>query len=73
MYNMSKRLDKVEKKMQLIETEANERKAKLLEIQKLGKDDSLEALILELELQYGHELSLIDLMALTDIPQTNDS
>jgi hypothetical protein len=72
MRDIGRRLEKVEKKVQLIEKEENERKAKLLEIQKLGNDDSLEALMLKLELQHGCKLSIIDVIAMAGIQQSSE-
>ena len=69
MNRLSRRIAKVEDKVQSLEKEANERKAKLLEIQKLGNDDSIEALMLKLELQHGRKLSILDVIAMAHIPQ----
>jgi hypothetical protein len=68
-----RRIEKVEGKVKSMEKEANERKAKLLEIQKLGNDDSLEALMLKVELQHGRKLSLFDVIAMAGIQQSVDS
>jgi len=73
MNRLLRRIEKVEQKVQLIEKEANERKAKLLEIEKLGNDDSLEALMLKVELQHGRKLSLFDIIAIAGIQQPEDS
>lgn len=73
MNRLLRRIEKVEDKVQLMEKEANERKAKLLEIQKLGNDDSLEALLLKLELEQGRKLALIDVIAMAGIRQSEDS
>jgi hypothetical protein len=62
----------VEDKVQSIEKEANERKTKLLEIQKLGNDDSLEALMLKVELQHGRQLSVFDVIAMAGIQQSSE-
>ena len=67
MYSLKRRIEKVEDKLQLKDKEANEKKAKLLEIQKLGNDDSLEALLLKLELEQGHKFSIVDVMAMIGI------
>jgi len=67
MYSLKRRIEKVEDKLQLKDKEANEKKAKLLEIQKLGNDDSLEALLLKLELEQGHKFSIVDVMAMMGI------
>ena len=72
MNRLLKRIEKVEDKMQSIEREANERKAKLLEIQKLGNDDSLAALLLKLELQHGRKLTLFDVIAMAGIQQSSE-
>ncbi len=73
MNRLLRRIEKVEDKVQLMEKEANERKAKLLEIQKLGNDDSLEALMLKVELQHGRKLSVFDVIAMAGIQQSEDS
>ncbi len=73
MNRLLRRIEKVEDKVQLMEKEANERKAKLLEIQKLGNDDSIEALMLKLELQHGRKLSIVDVIAMAGIQQPEDS
>lgn len=73
MNRLLRRIEKVEDKVQLIETETSDRKAKLLEIQKLGNDDSIEALMLKLELQHGHKLSVLDVIAMAQIQQPEDS
>ena len=73
MKDICRRVEKVEKKVQSLEQEANERKAKLLEIQKLGNDDSLEALMLKVELQHGHKLSVFDVIAMAGIQRPEDS
>ena len=73
MDRLLKRITKVEEKVQLIEKEANERKAKLLEIQKLGNDDSIEALMLKLELEHGCKLSVFDVIAMAGMQRPEDS
>ncbi len=73
MNRLLRRIEKVEDKMQLMEKEANERKAKLLEIQKLGNDDSIKALMLKLELQHGRKMSIIDVIAMAGIRQSEES
>ena len=73
MNRLLRRIEKVEQKVQLIEKEASERKAKLLEIQKLGNDDSIEALMLKLELQHGRKMSIIDVIAMAGIQQSEDN
>ncbi len=73
MNRLLRRIEKVEVKMQSLEQEANERKAKLLEIQKQGNDDSIEALMLKLELQHGRKMSIIDVIAMAGIQRSEDS
>ena len=73
MNRLLRRITKVEDKVQLLEKEANERKAKLLEIQKLGNDDSIEALMLKLELQHGRKLSITDVIAMVGIQRPEDN
>jgi hypothetical protein len=73
MNRLLRRIEKVEDKVQSLEKEENERKAKLLEIQKQGNDDSIEALMLKLELQHGRKMSIIDVIAMAGIRQSVDS
>ncbi len=73
MNRLLRRIAKVEQKVQLNEKEANQREAKLLEIQKLGNDDSIEALMLKLELQHGRRLSVFDVIAMAGIQRSKDS
>lgn len=73
MRNFSRRVEKVEEKAQLMEEEGDERKAKLLEIQKQGNGDSPEALLLKLELEQGCKLTLLDVIAMAQIQHPEDS
>jgi hypothetical protein len=73
MNRLLRRIEKVEKNMQLIEEKANEKKARLLEIEKLGNDDSIEALMLKVELQHGSKLSIFDILALVGIQSSKIS
>jgi hypothetical protein len=73
MFALKRRIEKVEEKVQLKEKEANERKAKLLEMQKHGKSDSLVAMLLQLELKHGRRFTLADVAAIDDVGQTKDS
>ncbi len=61
---LSKRIDKLEAKAEFIQTESKAKKAKLLRLEQLEKDDSIEAMFLGAELQTGQKLSLIDIIAL---------
>ncbi len=72
MNRLLRRIEKVEDKVQSLEKEANERKAKLLEIQKQGNDDSIEALMLKLELEHGRKMSIIDVIAMAGIQQSSE-
>jgi hypothetical protein len=62
MNNINRRIEKAEHKVQLVEQEMNKRQAKLLEMQRLGKDNSLSALLLMMELEYGCKFTLRDLV-----------
>ena len=73
MNRLLRRIEKMEDKVQSVENEANERKAKLLEIEKLGNDDSIEALMLKLELQHGRKLSVFDVMAMAGMQRPENS
>ena len=73
MSNIKRRIEKMEGKVQSMEKEANDRQAKLLEIQKQGQGDSLAAKLLQLELEHGRTLSLVDVIAMVAVEQTKDS
>lgn len=62
MSNISRRIEKLEGKVQSMEAELGNRQAKLLEIQRLEKDDSLKALFLRAELEYGRKVSFVELL-----------
>ena len=62
MRDINRRIEKAEHKMQLVEQEINERQARLLEMQRLGEDDSVSALLLKMELEYGRKFTLRDLV-----------
>ena len=62
MSNMKRRIEKVEGKVQSIKKEAENREAKLLEIQHLGKDDPVRSLLLKMELKYGRKCTWVDLV-----------
>ena len=66
MRNISRRVEKLEIKTQSMEKESNDRKAKLLELQKQAKDDSLRGLLLRLELEHGRPFTLADVVAMAD-------
>ncbi len=63
MLNMKRRIEKLENKVQSIKAEADDRKAKLLEIQRLGKDNPIKALFLRAELKYGRKVSFAELLS----------
>jgi hypothetical protein len=73
MNRLLRRIEKVEDKVQLMEKEANESEAKLLELQKQGQGDSLKALMLKVELQHGRKMSIIDVIAMAGIQRPEDS
>ena len=62
MSNLEKRVEKLEAKLQVLEEETNARKAKLLELKRLEKDDSIAALFLRKELETGRKWTLAQLM-----------
>jgi hypothetical protein len=62
MDSINRRIEKAEHKVQFVEQEINERQARLLEMQRLGEDDSLLVLLLKLELEYGCKFTLRDLV-----------
>lgn len=72
MTGLKRRIEKVENKVRSMEKEANESKARLLEMQKVGKDNSLQGLLLQLELKYGRKLSIIDAIALALAQKSED-
>ncbi|HUW19239.1 MAG TPA: hypothetical protein VMW16_08055 [Sedimentisphaerales bacterium] len=61
MSNLKRRLEKVEDKVNSMEKETSERRARLLELERRGEGDSLTALMLRLEEQYGRRLTFSDL------------
>lgn len=63
MFNMKRRIEKLEGKVQSMEAELGNRQAKLLEIQRLEKDNPLKALFLRAELEYGRKVTLVDLIS----------
>ena len=63
MNNISRRIEKLENKVQSMELELVDRQAKLLELQRLEKDDSIQALFLRAELEYGHKVTLAKLIS----------
>ena len=62
MSNISRRIDKIECKVQSKKVKAVDRQAKLLELQRLEKTDPLKALFLRAELEYGHKVTLAELL-----------
>jgi len=73
MRDFSRRIEKVEKTVRSAEKKADERKAKLLEIQKQGNGDSPEALLLKLELEQVCKLTLLDVIEMAQIQHPEDS
>lgn len=63
-YNMKRRLEKMESKAALIKTEYERKEAKLSELKSLEKDNSIEAMLLRLELETGQKYCIADIMAL---------
>ena len=63
MFNIQRRIEKLEKEVQSIEVEAVDRQAKLLELKHLEKTNPLKALFLRAELEYGHKVTLAKLIS----------
>lgn len=61
MSNIKRRIEKVEDKVQSMEKELGDREEKLLEIQRLGKDDP-RSLLLKMDLEYGRKCTWVDLV-----------
>lgn len=72
MLNMKRRMEKLENKVQSMEVEAVDRQAKLLEIQRLEKTDPLKALFLRAELEYGHKVTLAELLVSMPAQETEE-
>ena len=64
MRNMKRRIEKLEKKTQLMADRIRVSEAKLSKITSQDKDNSLEIALLQLELIYGHKVSLADVFAM---------
>ena len=64
---IKRRIEKLENKVQSIKAEADDRQAKLLEIERLEGQDSLRAALLRLELEYGCTFSLVDVVAMAAV------
>ena len=62
MRGVERRIEKLESKVQSMKSEAVDRQAKLLEIQRLGETDPLKALFLQTELEYGRKVTLAGLI-----------
>ena len=63
MSNISRRIEKLENKVQSMEVELGDRQAKLLELQRLEKTEPLKALFLRAELKYGRKVSFTELLS----------
>ena len=63
MRNKTKRNEKAEAKTQAMGLEASDREAKLLEIQRLGNDDPMAVFKLRMELEYGPDWTLAEVIA----------
>jgi len=59
---MKKRLEKLEAKTELRKADSDKRKAMLLEIKRLEKENPLQAALLKLELEYGRKATFLDLV-----------
>lgn len=67
MVTLKRRIEKAEDKVESMEKETSERKARLLEMQNNAEDNSLGALLLQLELEHGREFTLADIAAMAGI------
>ena len=65
MSNITRRIEKVEAAAQAQEAEANDRRAKLQDLQHLEKDNPVAAMLLEKELETGRRYTLA--MALAEL------
>jgi hypothetical protein len=64
MSSLKRRLEKLEGRLEFMKAEAKEKQARLAEIERLGNDNSLAALLLKLELQDGCKYTLADVAAM---------
>ncbi len=64
MSSLKRRLEKLEGRLEFMKTEAKERQARLAEIERLGNNSSLAALLLRLELEHGRKYTLTDVVAM---------
>jgi hypothetical protein len=65
MSSLKRRLEKLEGRLEFMKAEAKEKQARLAEIERLGNDNSLAALLLKLELAHGRKYTLADVVAMT--------
>ncbi len=63
MFNIKRRIEKLENKVQSMEVELGDRQAKLLELQHLEKTEPLKALFLRAELEYGRKVTFTELLS----------
>ena len=61
---LSNRLYKLESKTELILAESEAKMAKLHQLEKLDKEDSIEAMFLKAEIEASRKISLIDILAM---------
>jgi hypothetical protein len=62
MRGVKRRIEKLESKVQSIGKEADDRKAKLLEIPRLKEDSPVSASLLQMELKCGRKCTFADLV-----------
>ena len=62
MFNIKRRIEKLENKVQSMEVKLGDRQAKLLELQRLEKTEPFKALFLRAELEYGRKVSFAELL-----------
>ena len=62
MFNIKRRIEKLENQVQSIEVKLGDRQAKLLELQRLEKTEPLKAFFLRAELKYGRKVSFAELL-----------
>ena len=61
MRNIYNRIKKIEKQAEFIKAESDKRLAMLEEIERLEKDNPLQAMMLRAELKYGRKIGLAQL------------
>ena len=71
MKNIKRRIEKAEAKVRSMEQEANDRRAKLREIQRLEGDNPMAAFLLQMELETGRRYTFP--MAMMELAKSADA